>query len=139
MMETYFDLNDAWMIPFQLQTARLNGLQEKTIVGLGIGKESPDLGGNPWTQTKEELDQQLRPWVARTRRVSRSACGIPAKAVESGRRDDWTSRPAPWQSACCLPILPGKKWHGWTGTEVMDVDAPACEVFNFKDSRYAAR
>jgi hypothetical protein len=60
MMETYFDLKDAWMIPFQLQTARLNGLLGKTIVGLGIGKESPDLGGHPWTQTKEELDQQLR-------------------------------------------------------------------------------
>ena len=60
MMETYFDLKDAWMIPFQLQTARLNGLLGKTIVGLGIGKESPDLGGYPWTQTKEELDQQLR-------------------------------------------------------------------------------
>ena len=60
MMETYFDLKDAWMIPFQLQTARLNGLLGKTIIGLGIGKESPDLGGHPWTQTKEELDQQLR-------------------------------------------------------------------------------
>jgi len=60
MMETYFDLKDAWMIPFQLQTARLNGLLGKTIIGLGIGSESPDLGGHPWTQTKEELDQQLR-------------------------------------------------------------------------------
>jgi hypothetical protein len=38
-----------------------------------------------------------------------------------------------------LPILPGKKWHGWTGTESMDVDAPGCELFNFKDSRYAAK
>ena len=60
LMETYFDLKDAWMIPFQLQTARLNGLLGKTIIGLGIGSESPNLGGHPWTQTKEELDQQLR-------------------------------------------------------------------------------
>ena len=52
MMETYVDLKDAWMIPFQLQTARLNGLPGKTVVGLGIGKESPDLGGYPWTRTK---------------------------------------------------------------------------------------
>ena len=38
----------------------VNGLLDRTIIGLGIGSESPNLGGHPWTQTKEELDQQLR-------------------------------------------------------------------------------
>ncbi len=38
-----------------------------------------------------------------------------------------------------LLILPGKKWHGWTGTEVMEVEAPSSEVFNFTDSRYTAK
>jgi hypothetical protein len=41
-METYFDPNDAWMIPFQLQAARLNGLLERSVVALGLGKESKD-------------------------------------------------------------------------------------------------
>jgi hypothetical protein len=60
MLETYFDLKDAWMIPFQLQAARLSGLLGRTVIGLGIGSESPNLGGHRWTQTKEELDQQIR-------------------------------------------------------------------------------
>ena len=59
MMETYIDLNDSWKIPFKLQAARLNGLLEKSVIGLGIGKESDELGGWPWTQTKEELEQQF--------------------------------------------------------------------------------
>jgi hypothetical protein len=41
--------------------------------------------------------------------------------------------------AATLPILPGKRWHGWTGTEIMEVDAPGCEVFNFRDSRYTPK
>ena len=239
MMETYFDLNDAWMIPFQLQTARLNGLLGKTIVGLGIGKESPGLGGSRWTQTKEELDQQLRlirfvapespgvaffgldrlgkcpltgeeldrlcrqflriptdgaglkpdllnlgkmftrryekpaifcssefmlpyfhsghdggPWgsahqppVARVLMMNlgdRNATGIKVGLRDPGKGGGvWAEGrldiPARSVAVGALPILPGKKWHGWTGTEVINVDAPGCEVFNFKDSRYAAR
>jgi len=60
MMETYVDLNDSWMIAFQLQAARLNGLLEKSLVALGLGKESNDKGGEHWTQTAEELEQQIR-------------------------------------------------------------------------------
>lgn len=60
MMETYYDLNDAWMIPFQLQTARLNGLVDRSVVALGLGAEAPNLGGWEWTRTAEELDQQIR-------------------------------------------------------------------------------
>jgi len=60
LMETYSDLNDAWMIPFQLQAARLNGILEKSVVALGLGKESDDRGGWRWTQTREELEQQIR-------------------------------------------------------------------------------
>ena len=60
MMETYFDLNDAWMIAFQLQTARLNGILPRSVVALGLGKESEDKGGWMWTRTKDELDQQVR-------------------------------------------------------------------------------
>ena len=239
MMETYFDLKDAWMIPFQLQTARLNGLLGKTIVGLGIGKESPDLGGQPWTQTKEELDQQLRlirlvapesPGVAffgldrlgkcpltkedldrlcgHFLQIPTDGAGLKPELLKLGKT--FTRRyekPAifcssefmlpyfhsghdggPWGSAHqppvarvlvmnlgdknatgiklglrglgegggvwaegrvdiparsvavgVLPILPGKKWHGWAGTEVLEVEAPGCEVFNFKDSRYTAK
>jgi hypothetical protein len=239
LLETYFDLKDAWMIPFQLQAARLNGLLGKTIIGLGIGKESPDLGGHPWTQTKEELDQQLRlirfvapesPGVAffgldrlgkcdltkeqldqlcgRFLQIPTDGTGLKPELLELGKT--FTRRyekPAvfcssefvlpyfhsghdggPWGSAyqppvarvlamnlgskdakgirvrlrspgegggvwaegpvdiparsvvvAALPILPGKKWHGWTGTEIMGVDAPGCEVFNFEDSRYSAK
>jgi hypothetical protein len=35
-----------------------------------------------------------------------------------------------------VPVLPGKSWHGWIGTEILEVSAPGCEVFNFKDSRH---
>jgi len=238
LMETYFDLKDAWMIPFQLQTARLNGLLGKTIIGLGIGSESPDLGGHPWTQTKEELDQQLRlirfvapespgvaffgldrlgkcpltgkqldqlcgrfeqlptdgsglkpellelgktftkrynkpavfcssefvlpyfhsghdggPWGSTHRpkvaRVLMMNLGdMDAKGIKVGLRtpgeggEIWAEGPVdiPARSVAVglLPVLPGKGWHGWTGTEIMEVDAPGCEVFNFKDSRHFA-
>ena len=239
LMETYFDLKDAWMIPFQLQTARLNGLLRKTIIGLGIGSESPDLGGHPWTQTKEALDQQLRlirfvapespgvaffeldrlgkcplnkeqldetcgqflqlptdgtglkpellelgrtftkhyekptvfcssefvlpyfhsghdggPWgsahqppVARVLMMNlgdQDAKGIKVALRSTGEGGEvWAEGPVviPARSvvAAVLPILPGKRWHGWTGTEIMEVDAPGCEVFNFKDSRFAGK
>jgi hypothetical protein len=59
MMETYTDLNDAWMIAFQLQAARLNGLLDRSVVAIGLGSESKDLGGSPWTRTREELEQQV--------------------------------------------------------------------------------
>ncbi len=59
MLETYYDLNDAWIIPFQLQTSRCNGIVDKTVIGLGLGKEAPHLGGYNWTRTPEELKQQL--------------------------------------------------------------------------------
>ncbi|MGA2258949.1 MAG: hypothetical protein ABSG53_30130 [Thermoguttaceae bacterium] len=239
MMETYFDLKDAWMIPFQLQTARLNGLIAKTIVGLGIGSESPDLGSYRWTQTEEELDQQLRlirlvapesPGVAffgldrlgkcpLTRESLDRLCGhflqIPtdgtglkpelmklgktfvkgyekpaifcssefvlpyfhsgqdggpwgstyqppvarvlmmnlgvkkASGIKIGLRAPgegggvWAEGrldiPARSVAVGVLPLLSGKNWHGWTGTEIMVVEAPGCEVFNFRDSRYAAK
>jgi hypothetical protein len=35
-----------------------------------------------------------------------------------------------------LPVLSGKAFSGWMGTEIMEVDAPGCEVFNFRDSRF---
>jgi hypothetical protein len=239
MMETYFDLNDAWMIAFQLQTARLSGLLDRTIIGLGIGSESPNLGGHPWTQTKEELDQQLRlirfvapesPGVAffgldrlgkcpltgeqldrvcgRFSQIPTNGAGLKpellelsktftkryekpavfcssrfvmpyfhsghdggpwgtghkppvarvlmmnlgdkdAKGIKVGLRSPgedgevWAEGPAdvPARSvaAVVLPILPGKKWHGWSGSEIMEVDAPGCEVFNFRDSRHSKR
>ena len=60
LMETYFDLDDAWMIAFQLQAARLNRILGKSVVALGLGKESKDKGDYPWTRTPEELEQQLR-------------------------------------------------------------------------------
>ncbi len=60
LLETYFDLNDAWMIPFQLQAARLVGLLDRSVVALGLGKESEDKGDFRWTQTAQELDQQIR-------------------------------------------------------------------------------
>ena len=56
LIETYRDLGDAWQIPFHLQSARLNGLLDRTVIGLGFGSE----GNVPWTRTREELDQQLR-------------------------------------------------------------------------------
>ena len=35
-----------------------------------------------------------------------------------------------------LGILPGKQYSGWTGTEILEVEAPGAEVFNFTDSRF---
>jgi hypothetical protein len=236
LMETYYDLKDAWMIPFQLQAARLNGLLGKTILGLGIGRESPDLGGQAWTQTSDELDQQLRlirlvapespgvaffgvdslgkcpltkqqldrlcrqflqiptdgaglkpdllklgktfaarydgpaifcsnnfvlpyfhsghdggPWgsthqppVARVLMMNlghKNATRVKVGLRTPGERDGtWaaTSFDIPARSVvvALLPVLPGKKWHGWSGTEFLDVEAPACEVCNFTDSHF---
>ncbi|MGO8927763.1 MAG: hypothetical protein ACLQU3_12835 [Limisphaerales bacterium] len=56
LVETYRDLSDAWQIAFHLQSARLNGLLDRTVIGLGFGGE----GNIAWTRTKEELEQQLR-------------------------------------------------------------------------------
>ena len=236
LMETYYDLNDAWMIAFQLQAARLNGLLGKTILGLGIGRESPDLGGQPWTQTADELDQQLRlirmvgpespgvaffgldnlgkcpltrqqldrlcgqfpqiptdgaglkpdllklgktftaqyagpaifcshcfvmpffhsghdggPWgsthqppVARAPMMNlghKNAAGVQVALRTPGQSGGpWaaTSADIPARSVvvALLPVLPGKKWHGWAGTELLNVQAPGCEVFNFTDSHF---
>jgi hypothetical protein len=238
LLETYVDLKDSWMIAFQLQAARLSGLLGKTVIGLGIGKESPDLGGWAWTQTADELDQQLRlirfvgpesPGVALfgldnlgkcplTKQQLEQACGRFSKLPTDGTglrpellklANTFTARyekPAifcsseffmpyfhcghdggPWGSAysppvarvlmmnlgekdakrvkvalrtpkqerpwaassvdiparsvavALLPILPGKKWNGWAGSELLDVDAPGCEVQKFTDSRFAPK
>jgi hypothetical protein len=91
MMETYDDLQNAWMIPFQLQTARCNGILDKTIIGLGLGTETD---GSPWTRTAEELRQQLAlirlvapesPGVAffgNLRKDEKSACQITAEQMD---------------------------------------------------------
>jgi hypothetical protein len=33
--------------------------------------------------------------------------------------------------AATLPVLPGQRWTGWNGSEIMEVEAPGCEVFIF--------
>lgn len=60
MLETDIDLNDAWMIPFQLHAARLTGLVDRSVVALGLVAEAPNLGGHEWIRTAEELDQPIR-------------------------------------------------------------------------------
>ncbi|MDP6438494.1 MAG: hypothetical protein QGH74_02570 [Candidatus Brocadiia bacterium] len=60
MMESYASLEDPWVIPAQLTSARLNGLVDRTIIGLGLGAESEVWGGHYWTRTKEELEEQVR-------------------------------------------------------------------------------
>ncbi len=65
MMETYVDLPDSWWIAFNLQTANLNGLADMTIIGLGVGAQTPAAGEGPqggyfWTKSKEDLEQQIR-------------------------------------------------------------------------------
>ena len=60
MLETYYTLDDAWMIAFALQTARLNGILDRSVIGLGLGSEAPRLGGWEWTRTAQELEQQIR-------------------------------------------------------------------------------
>ena len=71
LLETYFDLNDAWMIPFQLQAARLTGLLDQCVVALGSGQRKrgqgqlsvdPD-GGR--TRTTDPPDPLCRARVAR--------------------------------------------------------------------------
>ncbi len=244
MLETYRDLNDAWMIPFQLQAARLTGLVDRTVIGLGLGAESDHLGGWEWTRTAEELDQQVRlirmvapespglaffgswyvgkdpaqePRAARfTKEELDKIClrfnetptdgtGLKAELLELGKTftrryegpaifcssqfvlpyfhsghdgGPWgsTHKPPvarvlmmnlgekdaegvkvrlrsrgegsePWAAGtvgiparsvivALVPILPGKSFRGWNGSEIMEVDAPGCEVFNFLDSRH---
>ena len=60
MMESYASLDDPWVIPAQLMSARLNGLVDRTIIGLGLGAESEQWGGHYWTRSREELEQQVR-------------------------------------------------------------------------------
>ncbi len=237
MMETYTDLNDAWEIAFQLQSARLNGLLDKTIIGLGLGKLNDDRGGDPWTRTREELEQQIRlirfvapesPGVgffhkpsgldkfsitaadveelcsafpetptdgiglkpelhglgrSFTKRYEKPAifCSslfvmpnfYPGHVGPDGKWTNWgqmveplTARailmnlgeqdakdvivrmrergesgavwakgivdlPARSVVAATLPVLPGQRWTGWNGSEIMEVEAPGCEVFIF--------
>ena len=32
--------------------------------------------------------------------------------------------------------MPNKHFNGWIGTEILEVEAPGSEVFNFTDSRF---
>ncbi len=238
LLETYFDLNDAWMIPFQLQAARLTGLLDRSVVALGLGKESEDKGNHRWTQTAEELEQQIRlirfvapespgvgffgkwkleenhcpltdeqldeicgrfleiptdgsglapellelgkvftkryekpaifcssefalphfhsghdggPWGSMheppTTRLlmmnlgRQDARGVKARLRSPGKEGEvWASGqadiPARSVVVASLDILPGKQFNGWTGTEVLEVEAPGSAVFNFTDSRF---
>ncbi|MDP6438220.1 MAG: SUMF1/EgtB/PvdO family nonheme iron enzyme, partial [Candidatus Brocadiia bacterium] len=240
MLETYVDLNDAWLIGFQLQAARLTGLLDRSVLALGLGAEAEDasrgLHGWEWVRTAKELDQQVRliRMVARespglaffgkfltgeramrmtdeeleaicsrfdeyptdgtglrpellklgkmfTKRYEGPAVfcssefvlphwtyeGTPyadapmrvtrvlmmnlgekdAKGIKVRLRGPWEGSevwaegpvdiPARSLVVALLPLLPGKSYRGWLGTEIMEVDAPpGCEVFNFKDSRY---
>ena len=232
MLETYVDLNDAWMIPFQLQAARLTGLLDRSVVVLGLGQESDE---RRQTRTAEELDQQVRlirlvapesPGLAffgkfltgdramrmtdeelegicnRFNEYPTDGTGLKPELLELGKtftrryekpaifcssefvQPHGDSPPSPfafgpddvtrvlmmnlgekdargikvrlrrpgeggeaWAEVkvdiparsvvvALVPILPGKTYHGWLGTEIMEVDAPGCEVFNFVDSRY---
>ena len=241
LLETYFDLNDAWMIPFQLQAARLTGLLDKSVVALGLGKESKDKGDYRWTQTAEELEQQIHlirfvapespgvgffgKWKLKenncplTDRQLDKICGrfletptdgsgLTPELLELGRvftkhyekpavfcssefalpyfhsghdggpwgsmrepptvrllmmnlgQEDargvnarlrspgdegevWASGqadiPARSVAVALLDILPGKQYNGWTGTEILEVEAPGSAVFNFTDSRFHGR
>lgn len=58
LMETYVNPNDLWLIAAQAQAARLNGLLEKSIVGLGAGRCSRD--NIDWAKTREEMEEQIR-------------------------------------------------------------------------------
>lgn len=238
LLETYFDLNDAWMIPFQLQAARLVGLLDRSVVALGLGKEAADKGDYRWTQTAEELEQQVRlirfvapesPGVGffgrwklkenncpltddqldgicgRFLETPTDGSGLSPELVELGKTftryyegpavfcssefalpyfhsghdgGDWGTMQDPptvrllmmnlgqqdargvkarlrtpgkggevWASGeadiparsvvvALLGILPGKQYSGWTGTEILEVEAPGAEVFNFTDSRF---
>lgn len=241
LLETYFNLKDAWMIPFQLQAARLNGILNKSVIALGLGQEAENLGGWTWTQTKEELEQQIllirfvapeSPGVAFFGKWKLKQYGCPLTDIQideicsnflaiptdgSGLRPElyklgeifratynkpaifcssefvlpyfhsgydgglWGSSPKPptarvlllnlgqkdaenikiqlkkpdrshevWAAGSVniparsvviapLLILPGKKYNGWIGTEIIEVDAPECEVFIFKDSRFHSK
>ncbi len=44
--------------------------------------------------------------------------------------------PARRVTVAALPILPGKTYSGWVGTEEIEVVAPGCQVFTFRDSRF---
>lgn len=58
LMETYVGCNDLWAIGMQLKAAELNGLGDRSIVGLGAGRCARDHVN--WATTKEEMEEQMR-------------------------------------------------------------------------------
>ncbi len=93
MMETYYDLNNAWMIPFQLQTARLNGMLGKTILGLGIGHGNPNSAASPGPQT-----------AGRAGPAARLIRLVGARVAGRGVLRPGQSRQ--------VPVDPGSRWTG---------------------------
>ena len=58
LMESYVGPKDLWLIAAQLQAARLNGLGDRSIVGLGAGRCGRD--HVDWATTRQDLEEQIR-------------------------------------------------------------------------------
>jgi len=71
----------------------------------------------------------------------KDAKGVKARLREPGGAGEvWANGrvdiPARSVVVASLSILPGKHFNGWVGTEILEVEAPGAEVFNFTDSRF---
>ena len=58
MMESYVSPENIWLIGAQLKAAELNGLADKSIVAIGLGRCSRDHVN--WARTREEVEEQVR-------------------------------------------------------------------------------
>ena len=58
MMESYVSPENIWLVGAQLKAAELNGLGDKSIIGIGLGRCPRDHVN--WARTKEEVEEQLR-------------------------------------------------------------------------------
>ena len=58
MLESYVGPKDLWLIAAQLQAARLNGLADRSIIGIGVGRCGRD--HVDWVTTRRDLEEQIR-------------------------------------------------------------------------------
>ena len=61
---------------------------------------------------------------------------LPKTDLQYNDPDDYIGQT---MSVALLDILPGKQYNGWTGTEILEVEAPGSAVFIFTDSRFHGR
>ena len=96
--------------------------------------------GGPWGSMREPPTVRL----LMMNLGQEDAKGVTARLRSPGDEGEvWASGqadiPARSVAVALLDILPGKQYNGWTGTEILEVEAPGSAVFIFTDSRFHGR